>query len=327
MNISIIIPTHNRPGQLIRLLESLEKCVDELPDFEVFAVNDGSSAPYDNVQIEGWSFCFSIIYQENQGEAVARNAAANVANGELLLFLDDDMEVTPGYVNAMYSAHCDFPEQILIGNMITPVPPVPTIYQNIMIPELNPVVFGEVTFTNILAGVLGISKTLYNKLGQMQPVPDIKRGRWSDLDFAYRAYLEGVKFIRVRDAVVYHHDYTMMDFLTTCQRFTEVSRLAPALFSRLPGLKEHIPMFTDKHPISWTEDKTGIIIRKLLRRVASAQFLGRAMESTARFVEKYIPSPGILRPLYRWILGGYIYRGYRQGLREIEINTNDSQPT
>ncbi len=324
MKISIIIPTHNRPGQLIRLLESLEKCVDELPEFEVIAVNDGSSVSYDQVQIEDWPFHFSIIYQENLGEAVARNTAASVANGEFLLFLDDDMEVTPGYVNAMFSVHRDLPGQILIGNMVTPILPDPTTYQNIMIPELNPVVFGEVPFTNILAGVLGVSKTLYNQLGQMQPVPDKKRGGWIDMDFAYRAYLQGVKFTRVGDAVVYHHDYAMMDFSTTCQRYEKVSRLAPALFLRLPGLRAHIPMFADKHPISWLEDDPWLIIRKIFRGAASTHFAVRTMELTVRFVEKSLPAPCLLRKLYRWVLGAHIYRGYRQGLREIEINANVS---
>lgn len=318
MKTSVIIPTFNRPENLIRLLESIENSTIDCADFEVIAVNDGSTISYDAINQKQWSFAFKVLRQENQGEAIARNAAVDIAGGEFILFLDDDMQVAPGYLGAMQAAHLASPDQVLIGNMITPIPEQPTPYQKIVLPGLTPQLFGEVSFTSILAGVLGISRSLYEKIGRMQPVPDRERGRWTDIDFAYRAHLNGVIFSRISNAVVYHHDYAVLDLITTCQRYEEVSRLAPALFQMRPGLREYIPMYNDKHPITLHEDAPGLILKKLVRKAVSAKLCLRIMEEIIRFAEPRIPKPFILKPLYWGVLGGYIYQGYRQGLRDVE---------
>ncbi len=38
------------------------------------------------------------------------------------------------------------------------------------------------------------------------------------------------------------------------------------------------------------------------------------MEKSAGILERFFAYPGIMHPLYRWIIGAYIYRGYQAGL-------------
>ena len=40
------------------------------------------------------------------------------------------------------------------------------------------------------------------------------------------------------------------------------------------------------------------------------------MERLVHLLERVAPRPALLRPLYRWTISSYIYRGYRQGLRK-----------
>jgi len=75
-------------------------------------------------------------------------------------------------------------------------------------------------------------------------------------------------------------------------------------------------MYEDKTPIAWHSDPPRLIVRKLARMAASTRPSVWAMEHLVRLLEHSYPSPTLLRPLYRWIIGAYIYQGYRQGLRE-----------
>jgi len=75
-------------------------------------------------------------------------------------------------------------------------------------------------------------------------------------------------------------------------------------------------MFHDKVPINWRQDSVRLIVRKMARFFIAIPFLIWLMEQTTALLEKNYPSRKALRHLYRWIQGSYMYRGYREGLRE-----------
>ncbi|MDO4431489.1 MAG: glycosyltransferase family A protein [Lonepinella koalarum] len=88
---SIIVPSYNRKAEIPGLLESLE--AQTVKNFEVVIVDDCSQEP---VNIEGdFSFPVKLLRnQTNQGAAESRNIGAAAAQGEWLLFLDDDDRFT-----------------------------------------------------------------------------------------------------------------------------------------------------------------------------------------------------------------------------------------
>lgn len=98
---SIVIPTYNRPKLLSRALSSVE--AQHRSDLEILIVNDGSTQAYE-------FNCHSskhIVYQVNHvrcGVSSARNRALRMAKGEWILFLDDDDELVPGYVDQLSGA-------------------------------------------------------------------------------------------------------------------------------------------------------------------------------------------------------------------------------
>lgn len=120
MTLSIVTPTHNKEALLRRTLASLER-QDVGPDaFEVVVVDDGSSDGTPAF-LAGHRppFALDVVRQEtNQGRAAARNRGLERAGGEIVVFLDDDMELVPGFLRA----HCDLHERAErvagIGNVV-----------------------------------------------------------------------------------------------------------------------------------------------------------------------------------------------------------------
>jgi hypothetical protein len=76
-------------------------------------------------------------------------------------------------------------------------------------------------------------------------------------------------------------------------------------------------MFADKGLIVWQADPPGLIARKLVRRAASAAWAVWLLERLARLLEQRWPAEAALGPLYRWIIGAYIYQGFQDGLKEL----------
>lgn len=86
--VSVIIPVYNAMRYFPETVDSLLN--QTFQDFEVIAINDGSS---DN--IEEWFSSiqdarFQLISQVNQGQAKARNVGLEIAQGEYIAFLDAD---------------------------------------------------------------------------------------------------------------------------------------------------------------------------------------------------------------------------------------------
>jgi len=97
---SVVIPTHQRRDRVVHNVEALAR--QDLASFEVVVVVDGGSdGTAAALRALDPPFPLTILEQENSGAAEARNAGARSAGGEILLFLDDDMEADP----AMLAEH------------------------------------------------------------------------------------------------------------------------------------------------------------------------------------------------------------------------------
>ena len=100
MKYSIIVPVFNRPDEVSELLESL--CKQELKDFEVIIVEDGSKIPCKDV-CDKYADILDLHYyhKDNSGPGQSRNYGAERANGQWLIVLDSDVVLPADYlVNA-----------------------------------------------------------------------------------------------------------------------------------------------------------------------------------------------------------------------------------
>ncbi len=124
MFLSIVIPTYNRRASLQVTLEGLARQDYPASQFEVLVVSDGSTdgtddfvrrsaarAPYD----------LTLLTQSNAGPARARNRGIDAAQGEIIVFLDDDVEPLRGFL-AAHARHHEGSENTIVIGPLSPDP-------------------------------------------------------------------------------------------------------------------------------------------------------------------------------------------------------------
>ena len=97
MKLSIIIPIYNVCPYIKRCFDSIYNQIEDLTQFEVIAINDGST---DNSSIVVKDYArthsnLTYIEQTNQGVSVARNKGIISSTGDYLLFVDPDDGLLP----------------------------------------------------------------------------------------------------------------------------------------------------------------------------------------------------------------------------------------
>jgi len=85
--ISVIIPTYNAAKYLPDALESILQ--QNHQNFEIIVIDDGSTDTTKDV-LESYRNLIIYRYQENAGPASARNHGLQIAQGEIIAFLDAD---------------------------------------------------------------------------------------------------------------------------------------------------------------------------------------------------------------------------------------------
>lgn len=93
--VSIIVPVYNNPRDLSECLSALK--ASSIPNSEIIVVDDASTD--DTPSIAARMGVRIIRLPENLGPAPARNNGGLNAKGEILLFVDSDVVVTPGAIN------------------------------------------------------------------------------------------------------------------------------------------------------------------------------------------------------------------------------------
>lgn len=116
--ITVVVPTYNRLESLRRTLAGLARQDIDPTLFEVVVVSDGSTDGTDawlQGAIADYPFRLRPIRQENSGPATARNRGIDEACGDIVVFVDDDVEPTPGLLEAHWRHHRENPAVAVIG--------------------------------------------------------------------------------------------------------------------------------------------------------------------------------------------------------------------
>ena len=116
VGISVVIPTYQRCASLGRTLEALARQTLPATEYEVIVAIDGSDDGTKEM-VAGFDAPYRLasVWQPNRGRAAARNAGIRAAHGDLVVFLDDDMEPVPGFLLAHREAHPPGSRRAVVG--------------------------------------------------------------------------------------------------------------------------------------------------------------------------------------------------------------------
>ena len=319
LTISVIIPTYNRRAWLCQTLASLAQQTWPAGRFEVIVVDDGSEDGTAEIGAATFPFPLRYFWQTNQGDAAARNTGAQQSQADVLVFLDDDILVAPDYLTCLITAHATFPKRIVVGTEYLWLEQSNPLLHHAATPTASatePMV--EIPFAEVCSNNMSLRREAYFSIGMMQGLGFSGSSIWCDVDFSYRAHRQGFAFYRSTGAICWHRDYVARSLENRKKRMREVAYRAVALFQKYPDLLPHIPMFADKTPIIWDQDSLFLITRKLARHLASSWPVLGSMEQLATVLAGSRLSSHLHPPLHRWIIGGHIFQGYREGLRHFQ---------
>lgn len=207
--ISVVIPTYNRLAQLKRVVAGLEQQTHPADHWQVVIVSDGSSdGTSDYLSSLHTPLSLIPLVQEHQGVSAARNLGVRAADGDIVLFIDDDIVPAPQLVEEharSHTAHGD--KAVVIGPMATPpdfkLSPWVSWEQAMLEKQYRAMLLGEwlPSARQFYTGNASVKRRHILNAGGFDP----RLRRAQDIDLAYRLAALGLEFIFNPAAVGYHY--------------------------------------------------------------------------------------------------------------------------
>lgn len=234
--VSVIIPVHGKRPYTVACLRSIAARASEIP-FEVVVVDDAS--PDDTAavlaQIQGLRL---HILERNQGFVGACNIGAQQARGRFLLFLNNDTQVMPGWMEALRRSFDDVPDCGIVGSRL--------LYPDGRLQECGGLVFADGSAWNcgrfddphdprwlyrrqcdyVSGAALMVPTELFRKLGGFDP--RYAPAYYEDTDLAFAVRAAGYKVLVQPASTVIHYEGATAgrDLHTGVKRYQIVNRAA-----------------------------------------------------------------------------------------------------
>lgn len=208
--VSVVIPTHNRRAVLQRAIESLAAQSYAPHLVEVIVVADGCTDGTERMVINP-PLAGRVLAQAHRGPAAARNTGAAAAHGDLLIFLDDDVEASPGLIEAHVRAQKSVgTPALVIGHLPSKPEYAPDLFR-IALRSWWDAMFERMrqpghrfTYADVLSGNCSIPRDFFDMLGGFE-----ERLRChEDFELGYRALRAGAVVLFESSAAGWHDDMT-----------------------------------------------------------------------------------------------------------------------
>jgi GT2 family glycosyltransferase len=192
--ISIIVPTFQRLNLLARCLDSLAVAVTPLPggSWEVIVSDDGRKVSAKELIAEKYPWA-RWVQGPGRGPAANRNHGVRHAQGQWLIFIDDDCLAHEDWLREILGATGRSPlPDIIEGKTITP--------DKKDHPLRRPV--ENLTGGNFWSCNLAVRRDVFLKLGGFDE--DFPEAAGEDMEFAWRIQKNKLSTFFSKDAIVYH---------------------------------------------------------------------------------------------------------------------------
>ncbi len=318
MNVSIVVPTFARDTSLSRTVASLAATEARgIDGLEIIVVDDGSPVPVaavvELVHRTTPAVRMRVIRQANSGPAAARNRGFREASGDLVIFVDDDIEAPPGLVSEHAAAHRLKPGSVVFGRCVLDDRVGDPLLHRLM-DRLGGDAGGgstaEFEASRIVAsGQLSVPRHLFVARGGVY-CDELRTPAAEEYELSLRLMRLQVPAWRANRITAIHR--------------TELSleRVSRGQYSHGWGCAEaavKAPETLDLPELRGIIDAADARIH-LPKRAAGSKAGRHLLGRIARAVTRASPrSPGAL-VLYRWVIGAHFTAGVRDGLRHYRLS-------
>lgn len=121
VKVSVVIPTHGQSKHLGDTLVSLQKQSFLSKEYEIIVVENGSrcnAKQFVENMNEKYDNGVRYIYEPRPGLHHGRNTGAKVAKGDIVLYVDDDVIVSPHWIEEIYKCYDDLDVGVVGGKVV-----------------------------------------------------------------------------------------------------------------------------------------------------------------------------------------------------------------
>jgi GT2 family glycosyltransferase len=191
--ISLIIVTYNSAALLPECLAAI--ATTTYPNYEVLVVDNASSDGTPQLAAERHPQALLLLNSQNIGFGRACNQGARAANGELLVFLNPDVIVTPDWLSILARHMAEQPD----AGIICPQTRYPD-DQHSNVQTLSPLP-GTADTAAVPGCAMLVRRAAWRQLGGFDERYFLY---WEDTDLCWRAWLLGWRVVEDFEAYVYH---------------------------------------------------------------------------------------------------------------------------
>src|SRR5215475_15214082 len=242
--VSDVIPTKNRSALLAVAVERIESQTVSREHYEVIVIDNDSSDDTRTVleQTAKTYRNFRFGVQEKPGAAATRNAGLRLASGDLILFIDDDVQAEPSLVEAHLDAHQKNQNASVIGAVSMPWGDTSDPFLRYLRDHriLNPYTpsKGPIDFSYYHTCNVSTPRRMLLDVGGFNE--DFKVYGMEDIELGYRLELAGCRMLFSEEAHAVHYRFPgYRDFIERSEQagysLGQLIRLHPELKKRFVG--------------------------------------------------------------------------------------------
>jgi GT2 family glycosyltransferase len=314
--VSVVIPTFDRCQRLHRVLVGLATQTFH-GNVEVVVVSDGSTDGTDEYLASG-DTPVSVVSatQANQGPAAARNRGVDLATGDLVLFIDDDVVPDRGLISAHVAAHARLGDEVVvIGPMLDPPDHQMSMWirweQTMLAKQYTAMTRGEMEPT-ARQFYTGNASVLRRHLMEAGGFNSLFR-RAEDVELAYRLADQGLRFAFEPSAIGFHYaDRSFDAWRATGKAYGRND----VVFARDAGRSDILGWLPQEF-----RDRN-VIVRALARSCVPRPWLATVVSGGLRVVARagrVVRSESITRQALSGIYNVAYYRGVADELGDAEL--------
>lgn len=240
--LSVIIPTYNRSSVLLKCLSALLDQTVPGTEYEILVVDDGSSDRTVDIVEEVRVAAPVEVYclrQNHKGPAAARNSAIRNAQGDVLLFIGDDILASPTLLTEHAQWHRTHPEDnvAVLGYVTWSSEILLTPFMRFL-SEHSDMQFAygiiqdekDISYQHFYTSNISLKRTFLLANGLFdEDFPDAGQ---EDIELGYRLERKGLRIVFNRKAVGYH--LHPMDLESFCRKMEIIGFAAEIFNSKHP---------------------------------------------------------------------------------------------